>query len=467
MGAGRHAGGAPAAKVAVIGAGIGGLGAAWALARNHDVVVYDAERRLGGHANTVEIADGGRRIAVDTGFIVYNERNYPNLVRLFADLGVPTEPSDMSFSVSRRRGRFEYQARALGLLTQPSNLTRPAYRRMVRDIVRFTREAPSAIGSGSTETIDGFLDRLGLSEDFRRDFLLPVVACIWSSSFETMRGYPAEAMVRFLDNHGLLNVLERPAWRTVTGGSRSYVSRIADALGPDVRIGRPVLAVRRGPHGVTVHDAEGVERFDHVVLATHADTSLALLGDDATGAERDVLSAFRYGSNDVVLHRDDSFMPIRRRAWSSWNYLDERVDDGRDGEGVHDHDEEERVSLTYWMNRLQNLRTERPVFVTVNPAREPRAIEGRFTYRHPQFDARSVEAQRRLPSLQGRRRTWFAGAYHGSGFHEDGLRAGLAVAAGLRSPAPWWSPSEAQTVAPAAPAARPASTPVTIGAWSA
>jgi predicted NAD/FAD-binding protein len=455
--------GAPS-KVAVIGAGIGGLGAAWALARKHDVIVYDAERRLGGHANTVDISDGERRIPVDTGFIVYNERNYPNLVRLFAHLGVPTEPSDMSFSVSRGRGRFEYQARALGLLTQPSNLARPAYLRMIGDILRFTKGAPAALGAGSGETIDAFLDRLELSEEFRREFLLPVVACIWSSSFETMRGYPAEAMVRFLDNHGLLNVLERPAWRTVTGGSRSYVSRIATSLEPNVRLGRRVRAVRRGPDGITVHDEQGVERFDHVVLATHADTSLAILGDDATEDERKVLSTFRYQTNDVVLHRDETFMPIRRRAWSSWNYLDEGVAD-------------ERVSLTYWMNRLQNLRTARPVFVTVNPAREPRSIEERFTYRHPQFDRASVEAQERLPSLQGRRRTWFAGAYHGSGFHEDGLRAGLSVAAGLGSPAPWWSSSAAQPDVRAAPeppvgsegtpVAQAADAPATIGAWSA
>ncbi len=378
-------------RIAVIGSGISGLGAAWALARHHDVTVYEAEGRLGGHANTVEVLDAGRSVAVDTGFIVYNERNYPNLVRLFEHLGVGTEPSEMSFSVSRDDGAFEYQARAFGLLTQPSNLARPGYLRMVRDIVRFTRGATSALESGTSETTAEFLDRVELSTEFRRDFLLPMIACIWSSSLETMLSYPAASMVRFLDNHGLLNVLERPRWRTVTGGSREYVSRIAASLAGGTRLATPVEAVLRSDDGVAVHDARGgVDRFDHVVLATHADTSLRILGSDASAEERDVLSAFRYQTNRAVLHRDPMLMPKRRRAWSSWNYLADGTGDGA-----------ELVSLSYWMNRLQNLRTERPVIVTLNPSREPRDVEREFTYHHPQFDARAVTARGRIRIAAG------------------------------------------------------------------
>jgi predicted NAD/FAD-binding protein len=418
-------------RIAVIGSGISGLGAAWALARRHQVTVYESEDRLGGHAHTVDLADAGERVSVDTGFIVYNERNYPNLVRLFDLLGVRTEPSEMSFSVSRGDGAFEYQARALGLLTQPSNLARPGYLRMVRDIGRFTRGATAAIAEGPSGTTGELLDRMELSAEFRRDFLLPMIACIWSSSLEAMLSYPAASMVRFLDNHGLLNVLERPRWRTVSGGSREYVSRIGASLAGGTRLASPVEAILRSDDEVVVLDAGGgVDRFDHVVLATHADTSLRILGSDATDGERDVLSAFGYQSNRVVLHRDPTLMPRRRRAWSSWNYLAEAGGDGS-----------ERVSLSYWMNRLQNLRTERPVIVTVNPSREPREVEREFTYHHPRFDARAVRAQERIGSLQGARRTWFAGSYCGNGFHEDGLRAGLEVASALGAPPPWAPPA--------------------------
>ena len=245
-----------------------------------------------------------------------------------------------------------------------------------------------------------------------------------------MLRYPADAMIGFLDNHGLLDVLERPAWRTVSGGSRVYVDRITASL-PDVRLDRRVLAVRRSVDHVEVHDAGGrVDRFDHVVLATHADTSLSVLGPGATPDEREVLSSFGYQRNRAVLHRDASLMPVRRRAWASWNYLG--------GAG------EERVSLSYWMNRLQNLRTDRPVIVTLNPAREPTQVEAEFDYRHPRFDAAAVRAQARIPDLQGADRVWFCGSYCGHGFHEDGLRAGLTVAAALGSAAPWW-PSTGRT----------------------
>ena len=415
-------------KIAVIGSGVSGLGAAWALSRTHDVTVFEAGTSLGGHANTATVTDGGRAIPVDTGFIVYNERNYPHLVRLFRALGVRTEASDMSFSVSVDRGAFEYQARATGLLAQPSNLLRPSYLRMAAEIVRFTREAKALAGSGAAGSTAEFLERGGYSRAFRDDFLLPMVACIWSSRLDQMLSFPAATMAAFLDNHGLLDLRDRPQWRTVAGGSREYVRRLEAGLA-DVRLRTPVASVLRIPDGVIVRTAGAGERFDHVVMATHADTTLQLLGADASADERSVLSTFRYQENRAVLHRDPSLMPVRRRAWSSWNYL---------AQGRRTPDAERRVSLTYWMNRLQNLRTDRPVLVTLNPTHEPRDAVAETVYHHPQYDGDAVEAQRRIPALQGVDRTWFAGSYTGFGFHEDGLRSGLRVAAALGSPAPWW-----------------------------
>ncbi|MGZ8603001.1 MAG: NAD(P)/FAD-dependent oxidoreductase, partial [Actinomycetota bacterium] len=345
-------------RIAVIGSGISGLGAAWALSRHHEVTVFEADERLGGHANTVEIEDRGRAVPVDTGFIVYNERNYPNLVRLFATTGVATEPSDMSFSVSAEGGAFEYRARVLGMLAQPSNLLHASYRRMVREIVRFSREAKALVGRDPGESTGDWLEHAGYSSAFRDDFLLPMVACIWSSNLLQMLSYPAATMAGFLDNHGLLDLGNRPQWRTVTGGSREYVRRVAAAL-DDVRLATPVDSVVREPDSVLVRDRQGrVERFDHVVVATHADTALTMLGHDATAKERHLLGSFTYQENLAVLHHDPAAMPRRRRAWSSWNYQARE----RGGAGA-----EGGISLTYWMNLLQNLDTERPVFVTLNP----------------------------------------------------------------------------------------------------
>jgi predicted NAD/FAD-binding protein len=415
-------------RVAVIGSGVAGLGAAWALSREHQVVVYEADDRLGGHAHTVEIDDPSGPVAVDTGFIVYNPRNYPNLVQLFAHLDVPNEPSTMSFAVSLSRGRFEYQARALGLVAQPSNLVKPSYARMVTDIARFAREATTAhVQPGATTR--AFLDHGGYSESFRRDFLLPMLACIWSSNLEAMLEYPAASMIGFLDNHGLLDVLHRPRWRTVSGGSREYVRRLTAPIAADARLATPVVAVLRDDDGVRVVDARGgIDRFDDAVFATHADTTLQILGQAATPEEQRVLSAFTYQRNVAVLHQDAALMPRRRRVWSSWNYL---ADEGPGRDREH-------VSLSYWMNSLQNLETARPAIVTLNPAREPRHVVSEHVYHHPQYDGRAVDAQAAIPTLQGVRHTWFAGSYCGHGFHEDALHSGLEVAAALGAPAPWW-----------------------------
>ena len=309
--------------IAVIGSGVAGLGAAWALDAAHRVTVYEADDRLGGHANTVEIADGARRIAVDTGFIVCNERNYPNLVRLFERLGVETEPSDMSFSVSKEAGTFEYQARALGLLAQPSNMARRDYLRMIADIQRFTRRAPGVAVEREGETTGELLDRMGLSPAFRRDFLLPVIACIWSSNLEEMLAFPARSMISFLDNHGLLNLLRRPRWRTVTGGSREYVRsslRAPRASGAASDRRDRDRARRRRRERVSTRPAVSIAstRWCSPPTRTHRCASSV---PTPTPREREALSAFRYQENRAVLHRDPSFMPNRRRLWSSWNYL--------------------------------------------------------------------------------------------------------------------------------------------------
>ena len=416
-------------RIAVIGSGVAGMGAAWALDREHDVVVYEAEGRLGGHANTVDVEDDGHAIPVDTGFIVYNETNYPNLVRLFDALDVQTEPIDMSFSVSIGEGGFEFRSQGMGVFAQPANIARPGMWRMLRDFRRFCREAPEILASGSGESLGSYLDRGRYSEEFRLNLLLPMTAAIWSTGLDDMLKFPVVTLVRFLSSHALLQMGARPRWRTVSGGSREYVSRLTANFRDQARLSTPVLSVERGSNGVLVHDARGgVDRFDQVVFATHADTTLSILGTSATRSECSVLSAFRFRVNEAVLHRDPTLMPRRRAAWSSWNHLA----DGRAGS-----DSAKPVALTYWMNQLQGMRTRRPVFVTLNPIRQPHGPSTRFVYAHPQFDRAAIDAQGAIPSIQGVHRTWFAGAWCGYGFHEDGLRTGLEVAEALGAPARW------------------------------
>lgn len=424
--------------VAIIGAGISGLSAAYALRHDHSLRLFERDPHPGGHVKTVEVESATGPVAVDTGFIVYNERNYPNLVRLFDALDVPTEQSEMSFSVSVGDGAFEYRSRVRGLFAQPSSAVRPSMWRMIRDFRRFCVDAPRVLASGTRESLGDYLDRGGYGEAFRMDLLLPVTAAIWSSGLDDMLDFPVTTLVSFLMNHDILQLRSRPRWRTVTGGSREYVRRLTGPYRNRIRLSRPVVAVGRDEDSVQVRDASGgLDRFDEVVFATHPDVTLEILGPDATLREREVLGAIRYQRNEAVLHRDPALMPRRRGAWSSWNYL-------ADGRG--ESDRSKPVSLTYWMNRLQNLRTNRPVFVTLNPIREPRGQVQRFSYAHPQFDRAAIDAQLRLPSIQGVRRTWFAGAWCGHGFHEDGLRSGLDVAAALGAPAPWMGSPELKRV---------------------
>jgi hypothetical protein len=432
--------------IAVVGSGIAGLGAAWALARTHMVTVFEAETRLGGHANTLEVDAGdGTSTPVDTGFIVYNPRNYPHLIRLFDRLGVPTEGSDMSFGVSLDGGRLEYAGSPRGLAAQPANLLKPHYWAMVRQILRFYKEAPGLLALDpedprASQALGDYLAEHGYGESFTYHHLLPMAAAIWSCPVDSAMCFPVRSFVQFLDNHGLMLVRGRPQWRTVTGGSRAYVRRIAEAIGPNAfRTGQPVRRVVRDPGGVTLHTDRASERFDHVVLATHADQALRIVEADGRDEERHVLGAFDYEANDAWLHGDPALMPRRRAVWSSWNYL---------GDGARDASA--KVSVTYWMNRLQNLDGPE-LFVSLNPLQEPdpARVHARLTYTHPVFDGPAIAAQGRLPHIQGRHRTWFCGSYCGYGFHEDGLEAGFAVAAALGAPAPWW-----HEVAPASPAAR-------------
>ncbi|HUK61093.1 MAG TPA: FAD-dependent oxidoreductase [Stellaceae bacterium] len=420
--------------VAVIGSGVAGLAASWLLKRRHDVTLYERAARLGGHCNTVDVSDAnGNPVAIDTGFIVYNSVNYPNLVALFQALGVATHASDMSFAVSLDGGRLEYSGSDLGgLFAQRRNLVSPRFWRMLGDIARFYRAAPRllAAADADTLTLGAYLDAENYSAAFVDEHILPMAAAIWSSAKADMRHYPARDFVRFCANHGLLRLTRRPQWRTVIGGSRVYVAKMSATLADGVALGTAVRSVRRRHDGVTVEDDKGgVRRFDQVVIAAHADEALAMLAD-ADPEERRLLGAFRYARKRAVLHSDASFMPVRRRAWASWNYLGRSGADG------------ELPTVTYWMNNLQKLTCQREFFVTLNPPREPRAAHAEFVYDHPGFDPRAGAAQRELWSLQGRRRTWFCGAHFGAGFHEDGLQAGLAVAedlGGVRRP---WSVAE-------------------------
>jgi predicted NAD/FAD-binding protein len=425
----------PQLDVAVIGSGIAGLSCAWLLSQRHRVTLYEADERPGGHTNTVEVKTADGVIGVDTGFIVYNEKTYPNLTALFKHFGIDTTASEMSFAVSMGDGGFEYAGTDLGgLFAQRLNLVRPRFWAMLRDLSRFYRQAPRDLALMEAEglSLGAYLDRQGYGAAFQRDHILPMAAAIWSTPALAIRDYPAAAFVRFCANHGLLQVTNRPVWRTVTGGSRRYVGRLLAGLSGPLHLGRKIASVLRDDEHVRLVDIAGRTMVhDHVVVATHAHQALAMLGD-ADARERGLLSAFGTNRNLAVLHTDASLMPRRRRAWSSWNFIEQSAAGGS------------KPFFSYWMNRLQSIPGETQYFVTLNPPRPPAAGTLLHTehYAHPLFDGRSLKAQRQLWRLQGRRRTWFCGAWFGSGFHEDGLQAGLAVAealGGVRRP---WTVAE-------------------------
>lgn len=415
-------------RIAVVGSGVAGLSAAWLLSQRHDVTLYEADNRLGGHVNTVDVGTPDRPVPVDTGFIVYNEVTYPNLTALLDYLDVPTAPSRMTFSVSLDDGAYEYSGTGLhGIFGQPANLLSPSHWRLIMGIARFFKTAPRQIQSLAKDaSLADFLHLAGYSHAFIERHLLPMAAAIWSANPSDMLAYPARGFIRFFENHGLLKLTNRPQWRTVRGGSREYIARMVE----DGQFGivyHGIDSVFRLPDGVLVREASGERQvFDHVVIATHADEALALL-NDADRQESELLGAFGYSQNRAILHSDAALMPKRRRLWSSWNYV---------AKTRHRHG---NATVSYWMNSLQNLETERDIFVTLNPPRPPRAetLIRSFNYEHPIFSVDAMEAQEALWSIQGRRRTWFCGAHFGAGFHEDGLQSGLAVAeqlGGVRRP---------------------------------
>lgn len=419
-------------KIAVIGSGIAGLGAAWLLNQKHDVTVFERNDYAGGHSNTVDVpTEDGGYMPVDTGFIVYNERTYPNLIGLLDTLDVERVETDMSFAVSANRGRLEYGGGDLrSLFAQKRNLVSPRFLRMVRDILRFYKAAPDLLADNGCAnlTLDDLLKRDGYSQSFIDDHLLPMAAAIWSCPVSTMGAFPAASFIRFFDNHGLLQVTDRPQWWTVKHGSRSYVTRLRASLAHDIRTNCGVRAVQRAASGVIVHLQDGTQSvYDRVVFACHGDEASTLLQGQSK-REKSILGSFGYQRNRAVLHSDPAQMPLRRKVWSSWNYLTER-----------ELQNESQVSVTYWMNNLQSLDPTHPLFVTLNPIRDIQAnrIIREFDYDHPVFDHDAMAAQSRLPDIQGDGGVWFCGSYCGYGFHEDGLGSAVAVARALGVEAPW------------------------------
>jgi predicted NAD/FAD-binding protein len=420
-------------RIAVIGAGVAGLAAAWLLRQRYAVTVFERNRYLGGHSNTVEVDSSEGPLGVDTGFVVYNEPNYPHLTGLFGHLGVATQGTDMSFAASIDDGAVEYAGSDLNtLFAQRGNLVSAAYWGMLGDILRFNRTARRSLMTGDAVglSLGDYLDRGRFGPRFRNHYLLPMAAAIWSCPTATMTAFPAESFLRFFQNHGLISVANRPPWRTVVGGSRRYVERMARDLEGSARVSSPVQRVERRLDGVWIVAGERTERFDQVVLASHADEALRLVTDPRP-SERAVLGQFGYQENRTILHTDGNLMPARRRVWSSWNYL------AQTARGAT-----ERVSVTYWMNRLQGLPGDRQFFVSLNPLREPAqgTVIAEMTYHHPVFDEGALGAQRALGQIQGRDRLWFVGSYAGYGFHEDALRSAVDVARALGVEPPWAVP---------------------------
>jgi len=420
-------------RVAVVGSGIAGLSVASGLSGEAEVTLYEAESWFGGHAHTVDVRLDGVSHGVDTGFLVFNDRTYPQLIALLGRLGVASAPSDMSFSVQAPASGWEWCGSGLnGVFAQRSNLASARFLGMLIEVLRFNRlataMAANSAGAELDEPIGDFLSRHRFSKAFRDGYFLPMIGCIWSCPTRQMLQFPVGTMIRFCDNHGLLQLRNRPQWRTVQGGSKHYVDRMLESIA-EKRAATPVRAIRRlppgaGAAGVLVATDGGSERFDDVVLACHSDQALALLGDASTD-ERNVLQAIGYHTNRAVLHTDRSMLPRRARAWAAWNY-ERAADQDREDTGV---------CLHYLINRLQPLPWRTPVIVSLNALRpiQPEAVLGQWQYAHPVFDRAAIQAQRQLPAIQGRSHVWFCGAWTRYGFHEDGLMSGQAVVEELRA----------------------------------
>jgi uncharacterized protein len=428
------------ASIAVIGTGISGLASAYLLGAKHDVTVYEKDARLGGHTRTLTVRHGDRDIPVDTGFIVFNQGNYPHLSAMFRHLGVATQKSSMTFAASIQDGWFEWSAENLNtVFGQRRNMLRPAFYGVCRDVMRFNAEAVETVERHPGLTLEGLIAKLKLGEWFRRYYLLPMGGAIWSCPLSQMLEFPARTFVRFFQNHGLLTFNDQPQWYTVTGGAQNYIAPLTQGFSGRILAGCGVARVTRFDGGVCVTDTSGQSRsFDHVVFACHGDQALAALGD-ASDTERRILGAFHYQRNEAVLHKDTAVMPKRRRCWASWNYRSE-------GQG-----ESAAVSVSYWMNRLQGIDPAYPIFVTLNPAQPipDEYVFDRHTFDHPIFDNAAIAAQSQVQQMQGTRNTWFCGAHLRHGFHEDGLWSAVTVAERLGATVPW-------TVADATPTREPA-----------
>ncbi len=428
-------------RIAIIGSGISGLGAAWLLHKAHDITLYEADNRIGGHSNTVDVDYNGVQIPVDTGFIVYNEGNYPNLTALFASLGVKSEVSDMSFAVSTGGGEIEWGSNSLNtIFAQRRNLFRPRFLSTLMEIQRFNKNAPLDLQRGVLEglTLNDYLDRHGYSKNFRANYLFPMGGAIWSMPDSGMQGFPAESFVSFCNNHFLLS-RARPRWRTVSGGSREYIKKMTTLFADRIQVNSPVVRVGNAGGKVLVQDASGQQAFfDRVIIAAHSNQALRML-DTPGKLESDILGHVRYAPNIAYVHRDTALMPRLRKVWSSWNY-------------ISNNSANPQLSVSYWMNRLQNISDAAPLFITLNPETPPKP-ELTFTtieYDHVQYDIDCLRAQRRLDLIQGARNIWYCGAWTAHGFHEDGLCSGLAVAekiSGIQRP---WAQTAAQSFREAA-----------------
>lgn len=413
-------------KIAIIGTGISGLGAAYLLSAEHEVQVFEKNRYLGGHSRTIDVPTGDTTTPVDTGFIVFNDWNYPNLMALFDLLNVPYQKSDMSFGVSINDSWLEYASG--GLFAQKRNLVRPAFYGMLKDVFRFNEQAPAYIEKSTDITLGECLEQLKLGEWFKRYYILAMGASIWSCPIETMLNFPAKTFLRFFKNHGLLSINNRPQWYTVTGGSREYIKRLTEPFQENIHLNRGVAKVIRQQDKLVVIDEQGQEEeFDQVVFSCHADQALMLL-EQPTQQQKDVLSTFSYQDNHIVVHSDTSFMPKQKKCWASWVYLSEQR-----------RDENPQVSLSYWMNNLQNLDPDYPIIVTLNPGRRPdqQKILDEHYFSHPIFDVAAIKAQSKIIDIQGQNGVWFCGAYQRYGFHEDGLLSAVNVCKDMGVTIPW------------------------------
>lgn len=395
-------------RIAIVGTGISGMTAAY-LFKDHDITVYESEDYIGGHSRTIQVDN----TFIDTGFIVFNHKNYPNLSKLFQHLGVATAKSDMSFGVSINNGWFEYGTKRLtDIFAQKRNLCRPSFYRMLSDINKFNHDAEHHVKLNPGMTVNELVLSMNLGSWFQKYYLLAMAGAIWSSPTEQIQNFPADTLINFFKNHGLLTINDQPQWHTVKGGSKNYVMALTKSFSDKISINNKVLNITRGPDAITVFTQNCQKNYDHVILACHSDQALELI-EQPTQTEHEILNSIKYHPNRVVLHSDASFMPVNKKAWASWVYLNS-----------HNKD----ISLSYWMNNLQPLGNSKNFFVTLNPTVQPTNIHNEHIFSHPVFDAKAIEAQKRLEEIQGKDRIWFCGAWQKYGFHEDGISSAIKLA---------------------------------------